>query len=135
MKSGLLVCLGLYAISCCLPALEWRKDQSGPDIMLGLRALAVGWSGLFAGVTAWYANPVWLVGLALLAFRRTNLAAAAGVVALLIGLTVFRDIDRELPGDEGNVTKTAIVRVLPGAYMWFASLAALPVAAWLQRGR
>ena len=135
MKSGLLVCPGLYAIACCLPALERRQDHAGPDIMLGLRALAVGWSGIFAGVTAWYANPVWLVGLGLAAFRRTNLAFAAGVVALLIGLTVFRDLGRELPADEGNVTKTAIVRVLPGAYVWFASLAALPVAAWLQRGR
>jgi hypothetical protein len=40
-------------------------------------------------------------------------------------------IGRELPGDEGNVTRTTIVRLLPGCYLWMASLATLPVAAML----
>lgn len=135
MKSGLLVSLGLYAIACCLPALAFRKTGSPDDIMLGLRALAVGWSGIFAGVFGWYANPLWLLGLALTALRKPTAAAIAGVVAVIIACTVFSDLGRELPGDEGNVTKTAILRVLPGFYVWVASFLVLPIVALLQRGK
>jgi hypothetical protein len=39
-------------------------------------------------------------------------------------------VGRELPGDEGNVTKTRIVAVLPGAYTWFVSMG-LSIAAAL----
>ena len=40
---------------------------------------------------------------------------------------------QKLPADEGGVTKMAIVRLLPGCYVWFASLAVLPIAALLQK--
>jgi hypothetical protein len=42
-------------------------------------------------------------------------------------------IGRELPGDEGNVTKTAVIRFLPGCYVWIASLVALPISALFQK--
>lgn len=135
MKSGLWISLGLYAVACCLPALEWRKDHSANDVMLGLRALAVGWSGIFAGVLAWYANPLWLLGLLLATLRKPTAATIAGIVAIGIACTVFQDLGRELPGDEGGVTKTAMIRVLPGCYVWLASLVLLPLAAWFQRAR
>ncbi|MGJ5820021.1 hypothetical protein [Paludibaculum fermentans] len=135
MKSALLVSLVLYGAACCLPALALRKTGSPDDIMLGLRALAVGWSGIFAGVLGWYANPVWLLGLVLGALRKPTAAAIAGVLAVAIACTVFSDLGRELPGDEGNITKTAILRVLPGFYVWLASFLVLPVAAFLQRGK
>ena len=38
-----------------------------------------------------------------------------------------------LPGDEGNVTKTTVVKLLPGCYLWLASLVLLPLAALLQK--
>ncbi|MGC4053770.1 MAG: hypothetical protein QM757_31670 [Paludibaculum sp.] len=135
MKIGVLVSLGLYAVACCLPALAFRKSGSPDDIMLGLRALAVGWSGIFAGVLGWYANPLWFIGLVLLALRKPTAAALAGVVAVAIACTVFSDLGRELPADEGNVTKTAILRVLPGFYLWVGSFLALPLGAFLQRGK
>jgi len=47
-------------------------------------------------------------------FSEADLTAIAALIAILIGLTVLADIGRELPGDEGNVTKTTIIRMLPG---------------------
>ncbi|MEO6002768.1 MAG: hypothetical protein ABIZ04_06805 [Opitutus sp.] len=123
----------LYVVGCCLPALEFRDGKNVPDIMFGLRALAVGWSGLFAGVMAWYANPIWLFGVIAMAFRRPFPAVLAGVAAIAIALLTYSAVGRELPGDEGNVTKTTIVSVLPGFYFWLGSLVLLPLAAVFHR--
>jgi hypothetical protein len=133
MKAVILLSVAAYIIACCLPALEWKNENKAPEqeIMLGLRALAVGWSGIFAGIVAWFANPIWLLALLLAFFRKAWLGSIAGTIALLIALTVFNVVGRELPGDEGNVTKTRIVAVLPGAYVWFASIGLSILAAIL----
>jgi hypothetical protein len=102
-------------------------------IGFGIHTLAIGWLGIFAGVFAWYANPLWALGLICSAFRKRIPAMIFGVLALPIALTVFTDIGRQIPADEGNATKTAIVRLLPGAYLWLASLVALPFAAFLRK--
>ena len=128
----LLISPVLFAIACCLPALEFKNSSTGNDVMLGLRALAVGWSGIFAAVFGWYANPFWALGLLLAALRQSKAAGVAGLVALAVAATTFADIGRELPGDEGGVTHTAIIRLLPGCYVWMAALAALPATALLR---
>jgi hypothetical protein len=76
MKRGLVVSLALFAKACCLPALEFRISNGPNDVMWGARALVVGWSGIFAGVMAWYANPMWLLGLLLWALRKTYTGSA-----------------------------------------------------------
>lgn len=134
MKPLLVTSLILFTISCCLPVLVLSRSNGPNDVMLGLRALAIGWSGVFAGVLAWYANPVWLLGLLLGFFRKPFLAALCGVVALGIAVTMFSVIGRELPGDEGNVTRMTVIRVLPGAYVWMASLAVLLLAPFFGKG-
>jgi len=133
MLRPLLVPLILYILACCYPALEWSNSQKPNDIMLGLRALALGWSGIFAGVFAWYANPLWFVSLILAGFRKPMWALTPSLIAIAISFTVYQDIGRELPGDEGNVTKTAIIKLLPGCYVWFASLISLPIAALIEK--
>ncbi len=135
MRNLLFATVVLYLIACCLPALEFKNSDKPNDIMFGLRALAVGWSGIFAGVMAWYANPFWMLGLILALLRKPVFAAVAGVIAIAIALTTFSVIGRELPGDEGGVTKTTVIRLLPGFYVWIASLVALPVTAAFQRAR
>lgn len=122
MKILILLSVIAYVIACCLPALQWKDDNKPVDIMLGLRALAVGWSGIFAGVVAWYANPLWAAALGLAFFRKPLFGAIAGMIAFGIALTVFKVVGRELPADEGNVVKTRIIAVLPGAYVWFVSI-------------
>lgn len=133
MKILLIASIVLFVIACCLPALEFKNSNGPNDVMLGLRALAVGWSGIFAGVMAWYANPLWSLGLILGYLRKPLLVALAGIAALAVAATTFGIIGRELPGDEGNVTKTTVIRILPGCYVWMASMALLVLAAFLPR--
>lgn len=133
MNIALLTSVALFLLACGMPALEFKKSTGATDVMFGLRALVVGWSGVFAAVMAWYANPFWLLGVILACFRKSMFAALAGIVAIAIATTVFSIIGRELPGDEGNVTKTTVVKLLPGCYLWIASLVLIPLAALFQK--
>jgi hypothetical protein len=118
----------LFLVACALPCLEFLEGKGKIDIMLGLRALAVGWSGIFAGITAWYANPVWLLGAVMVFWGRPIVGVFAGAFAVVIGLSTRKVIGRELPADEGNVNKMTLVRVHRGYYVWLASFATLTVA-------
>jgi hypothetical protein len=117
----------LFAIACCLPALEFNKSGDAKDVLIGINVLAVGWSGIFAGVFGWYANPVALLALGLGFFGKPKWAAIAGLVALLVGCTTFSMFGRDLPADEGGVNHMTLSRTLAGCYVWLASLAVLPL--------
>ena len=129
MKFLVLIPIALFALACCLPALHWSDN----DTMFGMRALAVGWSGIFARVFSWYANVFWTLGLVLILIKKPTPAMIAGLVAIALACTLFRDMHRELPGDEGGVTKIAITQLLPGCYVWFASVVAVPLLALVSR--
>jgi hypothetical protein len=133
MNILLLVSGALFIAACAMPSLEFKNSKGVDDVMLGLRALVVGWSGVFAAVVAWYANPFYLLGVVLAYFRQPVLALLAGLVAIAISATVFSVVGRELPGDEGNVTKTTIIKLLPGCYVWLTSMILLPIAALVQK--
>jgi len=133
MKILLYLSPALFVLSCCLPCLEIKESNGKIDIMLGLRALVVGWSGIFAGITAWYGNPIWLLCAALGRWDRSLPGILGGGVAVAIGWTTRWLIGRVLPADEGNVNKMAVVRVLPGFYVWITSLATLSVVSFVQR--
>lgn len=117
----------LFLVACALPCLEFREGNGKIDVMLGLRALAVGWSGIFAGITAWYANPVWLLGVAFGFWGNHLVGIFAGAFAVAIGLSTPKVIGRELPADEGNVNKMTLVRVHRGYFVWLASFVSLTV--------
>ena len=127
----LIASIVLFIVACCLPALEFKNSQGPNDVMLGLRALVVGWSGFFAAVFAWFANPCWLLGVILLSLRKPISGGVLGLIAVAIACSTFKTVGIELPGDEGNVTRTTIIRLLPGFYVWIASLLSLPLAALL----
>lgn len=97
--------------------------------------MAVGWSGIFALVVPWYANPVWVLGVLFGFLKMSKAGAVAGVIACLIAASIFPVIGRDLPGDEGGVTHTSIVRLLPGCYVWLLSLVVLPVVCLLTKRR
>jgi hypothetical protein len=133
MKRLPLLSLSLFVIACCLPALEFNESGGGQDAMWGAHVLAVGWSGILAGVFAWYANPFWVLGLTLALLRKPRLAALAGGIAIAIACTTFSLFGRALPADEGDVAHMTLVRFLPGCYLWMASLVTLPVTALLSK--
>jgi hypothetical protein len=133
MKIVLFTSLFLFLVACCLPAVMFKSNTGVIDVMLGLRALVVGWSGIFAGVIAWYANLFWLLGGVLTWLRKPLPGILLGLIAIAIAYSTFALVGRELPGDEGNVTRNTVVKLLPGCYVWMASLVLLPIAALIQK--
>ncbi|MEO6993964.1 MAG: hypothetical protein ABI273_10065 [Lacunisphaera sp.] len=133
MNKVLIANLFLFVVSCCLPALEFKNSNSPNDVMFGLRALAVGWSGLFAWIFTWFANPAWLLGVIFMSRRKPTPAVIFAVVAIALAGTTFSVIGRELPADEGGVTKMTVIKLLPGCYVWMASLVTLPFAVFFKR--
>lgn len=123
--------IALFALACCLPALEFRYSQSPNEGKWGVYVLAFGWCGVFANIYAWLANPLWIIGLIQVRRQRLWSAAIFGAAALAAAANTFAVIGLELPGDEANVTKMAIIGLLPGCYVWMASLATLPASALL----
>lgn len=116
----------LFVIACSLPALEFAKNGN-KDVMVGISVLGVGWSGIFEGIIAWYANLIAVLALGLGFLGKPKWAAIVGLVALLIGCTTFSMFGRDLPADEGGVTHMMLTRTLAGCYVWLASLAVLPL--------
>jgi hypothetical protein len=127
MKIILTISVALFVVACCLPALEFSKSQGVKDLLLGGQVLGVGWSGIFAGVFGWYANPFWVLGLVMGFLGKPKWAAIAGIVALAIGCTTFTLFGKSLPADEGGTNQMTLTRTLIGCYVWLASLATLPL--------
>jgi hypothetical protein len=124
----------IFLVACCLPAILWTGKSPGElDVMLGLRALAVGWSGIFAGILAWFANPFFLAGVIALFMRKPTLAIVFAVIAIGISCTTFSIVGVEYPADEGNVNKTTVLKLLPGFYVWMTSMVSLLVIALVQK--
>lgn len=134
MKTMAAISAALFVIACCLPALEWKPDSGPAYVDNGLRTLALGWSGLFGNLLTWYANPLWLWALVLALQRRPWPSTIVALVGLLLALTMFSAVGRDMPGDEGNVTKTRIIALLPGAYVWLVGIG-LPVFAVALAGK
>jgi hypothetical protein len=126
MRTVLIISVVTFLIACCLPAMEFTGKPQGNDVLWGGNVLGVGWSGIFAGVIGWYANLFWVLALVLGFIGKPKFAAAAGLAAIVIGSTTFTLFGKVLPGDEGDVTHITLVRLLPGCYVWLASLAVLP---------
>src|SRR5260370_24726899 len=113
MKSALVVSLLLFVTACSLPALEFNNSKSPHDVMWGANALGVGWSGIFAGVFAWYANLFWLIGMILGIRRKPKPAVVVGVIAVAIACSTFAVIGQHFPADEGKTTHITLLLPLP----------------------
>lgn len=132
MRNLLYVSLALYILGCALPALEFKKSTGVMQVMPGWETLAMGWLGGFVSVFGWYANLFWLYALFAGFRQKARHTAVSAAIALLIGTSVFWMMGRELPGDEGGVTKIVLVRILPGVHVWLTSFAVLLGAWWVK---
>jgi hypothetical protein len=124
----------LYALACATPCLEFQKDGR-LWIWNGLDSLGGGWIGLFFSQFAWLANPLWLAGLLLLAWRRWTAAMICALLALLFAANTFLLLHKQLPGDEGGMTRMELQRLLVGFYFWLASFAAAAGGAFVLRAQ
>lgn len=125
------ICLLLFVLACATPCLE-MSHKSDP-VWYGLRILVLGWMGILVGQFAWLANPLWVVGLCLLAFRKWSAAAIVSGLSLLFALNTLALFVMPLPADEASVNKTSLVQFRIGFYFWLASLVLLFAKAFMMR--
>ena len=118
--------LSLFGLALMTPALFFEARDS----MLGFVALLIGWLGLFVGQFAWFANLFWGLGLLLLLLGRPRGAIVVIACGFLIALHTFAVIGKELPGDEGGVTRMVVSGAGPGTYLWLSSFLTLLIASW-----
>lgn len=131
------ISLLLYLAACCSPALLFTtltRDSLTPvahETMWGFQVLLKGYLGIVQGIIGWYANPLWLA--ALLVFpKRPKAALAVGLASLVIALTTFLAIGKDLAVWASDPYHQHLSAPLPGCFLWMASLAAVPLACWLR---
>jgi len=132
------ISLVLYAIACCCPALELTtttREHLTPvthDNMWGVQLLMRGFMGIFFGIVAWFANPLWVVALLLVYLKWVKTALAVSAASLVIAFTSFLAIGKDLAVWESDIYHQHPSALLPGFYLWMASLAVVPLACWLR---
>lgn len=97
----------------------------GPPIG-GLELLERGWLGAASGVFAWYANPLFVLAMALAAAGAYAAAGSIAGVGLVLALTSFAAVD--VARQAGAAVPDLYFE--PGFYLWLAACFALPAWCW-----
>lgn len=116
-----------WLTSMFLPAI---RIVGGPPIK-GLELLLRGWQATGSGVLAWYANPLFVLAMALAAAGWYAVAGSLAGVALVLALTSFA---------AAAVARAAGAPVPqlyfePGFYLWLFACFALPAWCWAAEWR
>lgn len=127
----------LFVIACCSPALELttttREHTPVTHLnMWGFQLLLRGFMGIFFGIIAWFANPLWVVALLLVSFKWVKAALAVSLASLVIAFTTFLAIGKDLGVWQSDIYHQHPSALLPGCFLWMASLAVVPLACWLK---
>ena len=127
----------IYLVACCCPALTFDNYYAGnsapqsTDTWFGWTALLLGWLGIVVGSVAWLAN--FVLGLTLIflicGLRWATLISSA--VTVLLSMDFFPVFSAKIPADEGGVGRAVLRPPGIGVWLWFASIAAVFVAAWI----
>ncbi len=88
--------------------------------------------GIFFGIIAWFANPLWVVALLLISSKCVKAALAVSLAAFGISCTSFLAIGKDLAVWESDMYHQHPSALLPGCFLWIASLAVVPLACWLK---
>ncbi len=103
-----LVALASPAVDGSLPAIDGYRVYRGWECLVELPLALM--------FPAWWANPLFVVGLACMLFRRVAIGGILGVIALLLSLSFCLDVLKEFE-------RNRPVRV--GYWLWVASMAVL----------
>lgn len=112
----------LFCIACALPAVEFRRNESGREIWSGLQIVIMGWLELLLGHIAWLANPLLAVAAVCLIFQKRLATVIFALLALLLSLETFTLFSGSLPGDEADVNRLYLHQLREGAFFWWGSL-------------
>lgn len=106
----------LYLGSLALPAFD--LEQGNDSYYLGLVVVLLGALSLDP---RWLANPLWLVGMACLWKKRRLAALLTLAAASILALLCLGYVGTSIAQNESG-TKTTILGMGPGYYLWLSSL-------------
>jgi uncharacterized membrane protein len=135
---ALLISIGLYALACALPVLDfsksdWSHNSEGP--MIGYVALIVGWMGIVLGQFAWLANFIWLLSLLLVLFRCWIATVITAILTTLLALQTYTLFSHKVPANEAATEYLYLQEIKIGFYVWIASFLAVGISAIILRQR
>jgi hypothetical protein len=122
-----------YAAACSTPALELSGKEH--TYLFGVLALFYGPLVVLIGQFAWFANPVWLIALLLVLAGRLRAGIVASLLAFVVATHAWALFGREIPGDEGGVTKYYLKSMQIGFYLWLLTFILLAAGAALAQRR
>ena len=116
-----------WLTSLFLPAV---RVVGGPPIK-GLELLLRGWQAAGSGVFAWYANPLFVLAMALAVAGWYAVAGSFASIALLLALTSFA------AADVARAAGAPVPQLYfePGFYLWLFASFALPAWCWAAEWR
>ena len=114
--------VAIWAISLVLPALA----VEGAGVLTGWDVLKVGWQGIGVKLLAWYANPLFAIGVVAFAGRFFGFAGVVSGFGLVLALTSFAA--REIAAGSGFPLPTLTLKA--GFFIWLTSLCILLVISW-----
>ena len=117
----------VHLVSWIAPALQFDTTSEGQWVPRGLEVALLGWQALLVGNFAWLANILYFPGLVMVLLRLWRTAALLGTVALAVGLHTLALVGKDVPADEGGVTRMALAHPRAGFYLWMASMAVVAV--------
>jgi hypothetical protein len=127
--------LAFFLIACASPALVFITTGGSTEVWEGAKVLGLGWMGMLVGQIAWCANPVMVLSLIFLLFRRWLAAAILTLVALAIAANTLLLFSQEIPVDEASTSKLRLEHLGIGFYFWVASMIVVVVGAIILRRR
>jgi hypothetical protein len=133
-RKAVIASVVLFAVSCALPALVVYNTRSRETVsMSGHYLLSNGWAGPLWYIWGWFANPLLLWSLPLLAKGRYRGAFRVGVAAVLVGLTTFAWYATSTPAYGGGSRSSSFELCYPtiGFFCWMGSLVVIPACASL----
>lgn len=133
------ISLLVYVLACCCPALEMATTTTREPLtpvtyqtMWGFQLLMMGYMGIAYGIISWFANPLWGVALLLVLLKWMKAALAVSLASVVISLTSFWVIGKDLYVWESDIYHQHVSAALPGCFLWMASLVLVPLACWLK---
>lgn len=116
--------------------LEYCKGWQEPvaQVDYGYKVFLMGFFGVFAGVFAWFANPLMLLALALSKFKKRLGASIVSVLAVVLGLQSY--MSKAVPFNESSMEPgnlNFVDHLGWGFYLWMGGLVVLASHCFLKR--
>jgi hypothetical protein len=111
-----------YLVACCCPSLYFVTSADEHFSRFGFVLLLIGWSGVFAGQFAWFANLFLFLAWIFILCRLWLTAAVIALLGILIALDTRALLGQILDADEGGVNKMHVESIGIGFYIWLGSM-------------